>query len=450
MTVKSTAAIPMKNASGVEKLWSWLRDIDDALNYDQQEQLYHSHEQLGARSRRSSGQSAEFGKTREIGEMTMLELNKSTSLDLAKTTDLQPLERNSDMNEVSEVTAEEWFALGNRVPYDRRTKNILKHGGTMDSENVVHVFQRVAKNATQDDSGVWTSFLPGWPDGSFGWAKVDQHLIGKNIGPRLFVEYVGHGDSDKPVDYPYSTIERADLVEAMWEAEGIKSTFIVGFDYSSIVALELLSRQQDRRDKGVKQSTSIDGVLLINGGLFADAHTHPWFTTPTLKSPIGGMGTWAAQRSKLIFRELMMSVWSKDYIVTHEEINQLHDAIGRRNGMRIMSKSADFVDHHKRHSKRLDLERLFHASRDSVSFHVVGSEEDRFEGQQAVAAQERLGAYGLDVRILPGGHLTTSEHPDLLAQIISEVVPGRDRLQVVPGFGTKDRVYAANDGGLSA
>ena len=137
----------------------------------------------------------------------------------------------------------------------------------------------IDKTATPEDDAVWTSFLPGWPDGSFGWAKVDQRLTRKTAGPRLFVEYVGHGDSDKPGDYPYGTMERADLVEALWDAEGIKSTFIVGFDYSSIVALELLSRQQDRRDRGLEPTTRIEGVLLINGGLFVDAHTHPWFIT---------------------------------------------------------------------------------------------------------------------------------------------------------------------------
>ena len=109
--------------------------------------------------------------------------------------------------------------------------------------------------------------------------------------------------------------------------------------------------------------------------------------------------------------------------MTSEEIDQLHAAIGRRNGVYAISKSADFVDHHKRNSERLDLGRIFHASRGAVSFHIVGSEQDPFEGRQAVAARERLGAYGLDVRILPGGHLTTSEHPELLAQIIQEVGP---------------------------
>ena len=308
-------------------------------------------------------------------------------------------------------------------PYDRKAREILRPGATTDSPDVVHVFRRIAKDAAPDEDAVWTSFLPGWPDGSFGWAKVDQHLAGEDVGPRLFVEYVGHGDSDKPGDYPYGTMERADLVEALWQAEGIRSTFIVSFDYSSIVALELLSRQQDRRERGADPTTRIEGVLLINGGLFVDAHSHPWFTTPVLKSPLGGLVTALAQRSKFAFAELLKPLWSKDFDVTSEEIDELYDAIGRRNGVVALSKSAGFVDQHKRNSERWDLGRIFHASRDAVSFHVVGSEDDPFEGRQAGAARERLGAYGLDVRVLPGGHLTTSEHPELLAQIIQEVGP---------------------------
>ncbi|MCP4328552.1 MAG: alpha/beta hydrolase [Alphaproteobacteria bacterium] len=327
------------------------------------------------------------------------------------------------MTDSSAVTAREWFALGTRIPYDRRAKKFLRPGDATASPDVVHVFRRTAQNATPNKDTIWTSFLPGWPDGSFGWVKVDRHLTGTRPGPRLYVEYVGHGESDKPNDYPYGTMERADLVEASWESEGIKSTFIVSFDYSSIVALELLSRQQDRLERGVDPATRIEGVLLINGGLFAEAHTHPWFTTPVLKSPLGGLATSMAQHSKLAFGELMKPLWSKDYGVKPDEINELYDAIGRRNGVSALSKSADFVDQHKRNAKRWNLERLFHALRGTVSFHVAGSEDDPFEWRQAVVARDRLSAHGLDVRTLPGGHLTTSEHPELLAQIIREVGP---------------------------
>ena len=275
------------------------------------------------------------------------------------------------------------------------------------------------------EGATWTSFLPGWPDGSFGWAKVDKHLAGSGTEPKLYVEYVGNGESDKPRDYPYGTKERADLVEAMWRAEGITSTFIVGFDYSSIVGLELLSRQQELRDGGVEPATRIEGILSINGGLFADAHTHPWLTTPVLKSPIGGLLTAVAQRSRFAFGEMMKSLWSKDYRVTKGEIDELYDAVARRNGVAALSRSADFVDQHERDADRLNLARIFHASNGAVSFHVVGSEDDQIEGRQVIAARERLGASGLDTRVLPGGHLSTSEHPDLLAKIIREVVPGR-------------------------
>jgi pimeloyl-ACP methyl ester carboxylesterase len=49
------------------------------------------------------------------------------------------------------------------------------------------------------------TFLPGYPDGSFGWAKVRPHLPNAAEMSKLFVEYVGMGDSDKPKDYAYST-----------------------------------------------------------------------------------------------------------------------------------------------------------------------------------------------------------------------------------------------------
>jgi surfactin synthase thioesterase subunit len=60
---------------------------------------------------------------------------------------------------------------------------------------------------------------------------------------------------------------------------------------------------------------------------------------------------------------------------------------------------------------------------ESVSFHVVGSKGDIFEPNQVVKARERLGDHGLDIRMVPGGHMTTSEQPEQLARIIEEVRP---------------------------
>lgn len=316
------------------------------------------------------------------------------------------------------VTAAEWFGGGRRVPYDPTHHRILT---SHDDLTVPHlmVFERVV--GTPDAAGRWIIMMPGYPDGSYGYAKVDA-LLGIVPVPRLYLEYVGQGDSDKPREYAYSTMERADLVEAEWQAHGVQRAFVVNFDYSSLVVLELLARQQERLDHGEPLATRIESVLIGNGGLFADAHSHPWLTTPLLKTPLGALSMRRAQRSPAVFRSIMRSarMYSPGYGVTDAELDELYDAITRRDGAAFLHLAAGFVAEHKAHARRWDFARLYHALRDSVSFCIVGSEEDPYEPKQIVAARARLGAEGLDIRMLPGGHFTTAEHPDLLADLIRD------------------------------
>ena len=49
--------------------------------------------------------------------------------------------------------------------------------------------------------------------------------------------------------------------------------------------------------------------------------------------------------------------------------------------------------------------------------------EELAEPNQVIKARERLGDQGLDIRMVPGGHLTTLEQPEPLARIIEEVGP---------------------------
>jgi len=320
--------------------------------------------------------------------------------------------------ETSNFTAKEWFEKGQRIPYNHQENRILSNYEKQPSQGIIEVFQlNVNKQLTSEN---WLTMLPGFPDGSFGWSKVENQLKDLEM-PRMYLDYVGQGDSDKPEDYPYSTIERANQVEAHWQAQQIKSTFLVTFDYSSLVAMELLNRQIERVEKGENNFTKIHTVLMINGGLFADAHSHPLMTTPLLKTKFGKMGTRLAQKSHFAFNMMMKGLWSKQYDVTKQELNEVFDAITRRNGAVFMSNAAGFVDEHQKNAKRWDLKRLFLKLGDDVSFHIVGSEKDQFEPKQITKAKERLGEYGVDIRMVPGGHLTTSEHPDLLTKIILEL-----------------------------
>jgi pimeloyl-ACP methyl ester carboxylesterase len=95
----------------------------------------------------------------------------------------------------------------------------------------LHVFEKVVAAPAIDADTRWLTMLPGYPDGSYGYAQVDRYL-GPQPRPRLYVEYLGQGDSDKPAHYRYSSIERADLVEAQWRAHGVRHAMVVTFDYS--------------------------------------------------------------------------------------------------------------------------------------------------------------------------------------------------------------------------
>jgi pimeloyl-ACP methyl ester carboxylesterase len=170
-------------------------------------------------------------------------------------------------------SAQAWFAGGEHVGYDPRTRAVTT------PEASLRIFLR-----REGDLAHAVSFLPGYPDGSFGWAKVSPRLPNAAEMPKLFVEYLGMGDSDKPRDYAYSTAERTDLVEALWRAFGVQSTTLVAFDFSSLVVLEHLQRRLERAARGDPVGRpAIRGVFIFNGGLFTDGHSHPWFTTPVLR-----------------------------------------------------------------------------------------------------------------------------------------------------------------------
>src|SRR4249920_2019019 len=183
------------------------------------------------------------------------------------------------------VTAAEWFGGGQRIPYDPESARVLTEEEAAATPRALRVFERVAV-AEPDADAVWLTLLPGFPDGSYGWAQVDR-MLGDDPGPRLYVEPAGQGDSDKPRGYRYSTVERADLVEALWRHHGVRATVVVTFDYTSLALLELLRRQLERTTSGGTATPAITATFMINGGLFAEAHTHPWRGTPLLRSPLG-------------------------------------------------------------------------------------------------------------------------------------------------------------------
>jgi pimeloyl-ACP methyl ester carboxylesterase len=317
------------------------------------------------------------------------------------------------------VTASEWFAGGRRIPYDPESARILTEEEAAATPGTLRVFERVAPAGDGADA-VWLTLLPGFPDGSYGWAQVDK-ILGDGLVPRLYVEPVGQGDSDKPRQYRYSTVERADLVEALWRHHGVRRTVVVTFDYTSLALLELLRRQLERSPSGEAATPVIVAAFMINGGLFADAHSHPWLGTPLLRSPLGALAMRGWQRSQRPFDTGFQQarMYSRSYHPTPEELAELWSAITRRDGAAFLHNAAGFVGEHRRHAQRWDLAAIARDLGGTVALYVGGSDEDAYEHRQIPATRERVPE--AEVLTFPGGHLTTGEHPDLLAAAIREI-----------------------------
>src|SRR5262245_34615251 len=87
------------------------------------------------------------------------------------------------------VTADEWFGGGQRVWYDPGWRRVLGEEQGRATRGALQVFHRVVAAGVAGEP-TWLTMLPGYPDGSYGWAQVDR-ILGEDLGPRLYVEPVG-------------------------------------------------------------------------------------------------------------------------------------------------------------------------------------------------------------------------------------------------------------------
>ena len=319
------------------------------------------------------------------------------------------------------VTAAEWFAGGQRIWYDPGSARVLTQEAAAATPGALHVFERVAAGGHgADEDAVWLTMLPGFPEGSYGWAQVDR-LLGDGPRPRLYVEPVGQGDSDKPRDYRYSTVERADLVQALWRHHRVPATVVVTFDYTSLALLELLRRQLERPASGGTAAPVITAAFMVNGGLFADAHSHPWRGTPLLRSPLGALAMRGWQRSPRAFATgwKQAQMHARSYHPAPDELADVWSAMTRRDGAAFLHNAAGFVGEHRRHAQRWDLAAIARDLGDTVAFYVGGSDEDPYEHRQIPATRQRVPQ--AQILTFPGGHLTGTEHPGLFAAAIRDI-----------------------------
>jgi pimeloyl-ACP methyl ester carboxylesterase len=140
-----------------------------------------------------------------------------------------------------------------------------------------------------------------------------------------------------------------------------------------------------------------------------------------LRTPLGALGMRRAQRSPRVFDATILQarLYSRGYHPAPAELAELRSAITRRDGAAFLHNAAGFVSEHRRHARRWDLAAITRDLGGTVALYVGGSDEDPYEHRQIQAARERVPQ--AEILTFPGGHLTTSEHPGLLAAAIRDI-----------------------------
>jgi pimeloyl-ACP methyl ester carboxylesterase len=139
---------------------------------------------------------------------------------------------------------EDWFASGQRVAL------------TLPGQpQAVHLFCRV------EGSGPWVTLLHGFPTCSWDWADVCDALARQYR--LLLPDLLGFGDSDKPAGHPYTLIEQADLIGALWRHFAVDQSALIAHDIGGTVAQELLARQNEGR-----LATRLKTVVFLNAALY--------------------------------------------------------------------------------------------------------------------------------------------------------------------------------------
>ena len=157
-----------------------------------------------------------------------------------------------------------WFDQGKNFTY--KQFNVFYVHDTLTNE-------KINFNKTQEKSNTTILFLHGFPTSSYDYYKIWNLLLSDHLNENdrlsqayksiLAFDHLGYGFSDKPTDYKYCILDKADLVHKLLVSLGIKSIVLIAHDMSDSVALELIKRQElETYDDFV-----IEKCILMNGGI---------------------------------------------------------------------------------------------------------------------------------------------------------------------------------------
>jgi len=221
------------------------------------------------------------------------------------------------------MTLDDWYA-GGRAP-------VTLASGTW------NVFTRI------EGEGPWCTVFHGFPTSTWDWHAVWPTIVARRR--TLTFDFLGFGDSDKPVDHTYSIHEQADLAVALWRRHGVTRTDLVVHDYGVSVAQELLAR-----DVAGTLGVALTSVTFLNGGIYPDLH-RPTPVQLMLLDPVQGpkLGDLMTEAT---FAQALRATYAPGRQPTDAALREQWQTVARRDGHRIGHRLIQYIRDRERHAER--------------------------------------------------------------------------------------------------
>jgi len=188
--------------------------------------------------------------------------------------------------------------------------------------------------------------IHGFPTSSHDWSRLWPALAKdyRVVAPDL----LGFGFSAKPPGYPYSCVDQASSIEALLEDLGAHQVHILCHDYGVSVTQELMARYKERRLEG-RTGLCIRSVCFLNGGLFPETHrARP--IQRLLLSPLGPLA--APFVGKVSFGKAMTKIFSPDYVLSSEEIDDFWETVLHNRGKRVIHRLLQYIPERRSNRSR--------------------------------------------------------------------------------------------------
>lgn len=176
--------------------------------------------------------------------------------------------------------------------------------------------------------------LHGFPSFSY-----DFHAVLPALSEQFYVvihDHPGFGLSGKPLNYSYSLIEQAEVAIALWQELGIRRGHLLGHDYGTSVASEILAR----REQG-SCPVALDSVTLCNGSVHIEL-SKLLITQKILRNHTFGP-ILARLVSKRFTDARLRNLWGDRSRAKQEDLDVLWEAANYRDGRMRLPKISQYL-----------------------------------------------------------------------------------------------------------